>query len=501
MIVAIYVRSSKDASDGLSVAAQERAMREWAKERGATVAGVFKDTELSGTLDEASRPGLAALLDSAKQRLFREVLVLDSSRIARDPVLLGVVESRLQRCGVALLFKSLPLENNAMGELMRTISAAVDRLHSRLSREKSIAAMAELTRQGFRAGGRAPYGYQRELVPTGAIRDGTPVMRSRLALDPVAAPIVADYLKRRAAGESRVVAKERSGIPLGTPSLVSLERNAMVYAGFVVWGVRSFSKPTREDPVKRTTINPTSAHVLADRPAHPALVTLEEAQRIAALPASRTRTVDARRDSLLGGLLQTPDGRCFQLADGGQAYRAPGKGRRIAVSTVDTAVMATVARDARSKSFIADVINAARATAAGFGTDGDALRDQLGQAQARIDRVVDAIAEGTSSDSLRAKLRALEADKARLEADLAAEAGRAQIRAALSRLEPRHVSAWFDFALGSLPKDAVRDQLRTVVDRIVVDPEDPGERLEIRYRLAPGRDMASPRGFEPRSQP
>ena len=60
MKVAIYVRSSKDSSDGLSVAAQERTLREWARERGATVAAVYRDTEQSGTLDEASRPGLAA---------------------------------------------------------------------------------------------------------------------------------------------------------------------------------------------------------------------------------------------------------------------------------------------------------------------------------------------------------------------------------------------------------------------------------------------------------
>jgi len=483
MKVAIYTRSSKDSSDGLSVKAQERQLREWAKERGDEVVAVYSDTELSGTLDETIRPGLGALLDRAARHDFRAVLVLDSSRIARDVALLGFVESKLGRAGATLDFKNLPMDPaSAVTELVRTVLAGIDRLHSRTSKEKGMAAMREAVLNGYRAGGRAPFGYKREVIPTGAVRNGSPVTRTRLALDPDTAPIAADYLKRRAAGESRAAARDHSGIKLQPASLVSLERNAMVYAGFTVWNTRTFTKPSRDDAHKRTRYNPESARVISPKPSHPALITLDEAKRIAALPVRRARRVDVRADSLLGGLLRLPDGRCYQLADKGKAYRAPDKGRRVAVSAVDEAVMFAIARDARSKRFVTDAVNAARSAAEAIDADGEALRDKLAGVSIRINRVVDAIAEGASG-SLTVKLRELEAEKARLEAQLAAVGERAALKAALEAWEPRMVQAWFEFALSSdVPRDELRARLRAILVAVELDPAD--DSLILRYRFS-----------------
>jgi len=42
--------------------------------------------------------------------------------------------------------------------------------------------MAENVRQGFRAGGRAPFGYKLDHIKTGAIRDGKAITKSKLIL-------------------------------------------------------------------------------------------------------------------------------------------------------------------------------------------------------------------------------------------------------------------------------------------------------------------------------
>ena len=56
--------------------------------------------------------------------------------------------------------------------------------HSWESKQKGLAGMAENVKRGFRAGGRAPYGYRLKHEPTGATRDGQPVTKSRLELAP-----------------------------------------------------------------------------------------------------------------------------------------------------------------------------------------------------------------------------------------------------------------------------------------------------------------------------
>jgi hypothetical protein len=82
----------------------------------------------------------------------------------------------------------------------------MDEVHSMLSREKGLAGMAENVRRGHRAGGRAPIGYRLERIPTGAIRDGAPVTKSKLEPSEQA-PAIAAISKARAAGEAARAAR------------------------------------------------------------------------------------------------------------------------------------------------------------------------------------------------------------------------------------------------------------------------------------------------------
>jgi hypothetical protein len=79
-----------------------------------------------------------------------------------------------------VLYRTVPETDPITEMLLRSILQAMDEWHSLTSRRKGLAGMAENVRKGYRAGGRAPLGYRLEQVSTGAIRDGQPVLKSRL---------------------------------------------------------------------------------------------------------------------------------------------------------------------------------------------------------------------------------------------------------------------------------------------------------------------------------
>lgn len=227
---ACYLRSSKDRSD-LSIDAQRRALHEHAREQGMILVAEFADAVESGADD--NRPGFQQLLAALKdrQRGWNALLVLDTSRIARRRHLALIFEHEAEKAGIAILYKSVPDTDPITSMLLRSILQAMDEWHSLTSKAKGLAGMAESIRQGWRAGGRAPRGYRLEHSPTGTLREGQPVMRSKLILASEA-EAVGSYLRARAAGKSRGMASQLSGI---SGSLHELEWQSLTYAGHTVW--------------------------------------------------------------------------------------------------------------------------------------------------------------------------------------------------------------------------------------------------------------------------
>jgi site-specific DNA recombinase len=67
-------------------------------------------------------------------------------------------------------------------------------------------------------------------VPTGAVRDGAPVTKSRLAPTQDAERIGA-YLHGRVGGKSRTALARELQLGLAATSLIGIEWNALTYAG------------------------------------------------------------------------------------------------------------------------------------------------------------------------------------------------------------------------------------------------------------------------------
>jgi site-specific DNA recombinase len=167
------------------------------------------------------------------------VLLLDPSRLSRNQYVAHWFTHDARQYGVKVVYARMPEPSPVVDILVTPIMHALAEYHSWESKQKGLAGMAENVRRGFRAGGRAPIGYKIERIATGAIREGEPVMKSRLVPGPDA-PKVAEYLKLRAAGIPRNRAAARTGLEgLVKTSLNGIEHNALTYAGHTVWNVHN----------------------------------------------------------------------------------------------------------------------------------------------------------------------------------------------------------------------------------------------------------------------
>ena len=116
---ALYVRVSSDRQDvDLSVAAQLKALREYAARNGHSVVREFIDEAESGRT--SYRPQFRQMIAMARQtdKPFDLILVYKYSRFARSREDSIVYKALLKKSGVQLLSITEPLEDTAMGRFM-----------------------------------------------------------------------------------------------------------------------------------------------------------------------------------------------------------------------------------------------------------------------------------------------------------------------------------------------------------------------------------------------
>ncbi len=487
---AFYARSSKDKSD-VSISAQRRALETLAQSRGIEIATRFEDAVFSGSTED--RPAFQQLVRAIKDRRrgWDVLLVLDTSRIARGRYIAQAFKRECARYGVTILYAKVPETDPVSTVILDAVFEAIDEVHSIMSREKGLAGMAENVRAGFRAGGRAPLGYVLTHHATGAIREGRPVMKSRLALDADAAAVGA-YLKERAAGTSRALARRRHLPALGPTTLIGIEWNALCYAGHTVWnrhheltaqGERTGRKRRPRD------------EWLVQRDTHPALITDLEAERI--LVALETSPIGAalaraRRDGsryLLGGMLVTGAGELWSGLSG-RWYRLRAEGGRrgvcLPLAAIETPILARVARDLRSRPFLVRLVEGLRQEEELGGRSAEVIREEIRRLEREKSRAAQLSLQGDDGGTffglVQERARQISARQRELEALQAAHAR----RDTMTRLTIADVQA------ALLGRE--REILPEIVSRIVLEPD---LSCEIQYGHADCLTGASPRGFEP----
>ena len=218
---ALYLRSSKDRSD-VSIAAQRRELEALALSRGFHMEKEYADVVESAK--SVNRPQFQALLTDLKnkKRAWNTLLLLDTARLSRRRFHAQAFKHQAKKNNVEIIYAKLPDLDPITSVIVESVFEAMDEVHSLMSKEKGLAGMAENVRQGYRAGGRAPYGYTLKKIETGAIRDGAPVTKSVLETDPLIAPRLSKYLSARANGVSRTVAQDDADIKKAKTTLIGM---------------------------------------------------------------------------------------------------------------------------------------------------------------------------------------------------------------------------------------------------------------------------------------
>jgi site-specific DNA recombinase len=242
MQVALYVRVSSERQDiDLSIAAQLKALIEYASRNGHEVVKEYIDEAESGR--SIDRPGFREMIATVHQKSssFQAILVWKLSRFARNREDSIVYKSLLRRHGVQLVSINEPLEDTPAGKLLEGVIEVIDEFYSTNLAQDVVRGQRENAARGFSNGGKPPYGYVHVKV-----KDG-PKLRTKFEIDPKTAPIVQRIFRECLSGKGlKVITRSlnadgltsRTGKKWGTTSIEKILHNE-AYTGTLVWGRRA----------------------------------------------------------------------------------------------------------------------------------------------------------------------------------------------------------------------------------------------------------------------
>jgi site-specific DNA recombinase len=306
--------STKDKQDPtISFPSQREACERKATELAGRIVCGFSDQE-SGRRDD--RVAWSELICEARDRdarRFDSVVIYSTSRLSRDLFHALAFERELARAGVQVYYAvAAGDQTSPEGRLMRHMFQALDQFEvEKLGREVRRG-QTENTRQGYRNGGRAPYGYRlhREAHPDPRrARSGD--HKTRLEPNPEQAPVIVEIFERYLSGWGFNEITNHLNRPGGPPPPrhVDSKRNTAgkwskstircilenpVYTGRLYWNRLDFRQSKLGDgPLIR---RPEEEWVQAKR-RHPAIITDELFQQVQAHHAHRISTEGTRRRS------------------------------------------------------------------------------------------------------------------------------------------------------------------------------------------------------------
>ena len=196
MPVALYARVSSDRQDvDLSVAAQLRALRDYANKSGYFVAREYVDEAESGRV--ANRPEFRKMIDEAQgaDAPFKEILVWKFSRFTRKREHAVAFKSMLRRKGVRVVSITEHADDSPTGKLMEAIIESVDEFYSENLAQEVMRGLREAASRGFWITPNTPYGYRKVHVQDGAKK------RPKLEIEPGSAPVRTAHVQNGRVGK------------------------------------------------------------------------------------------------------------------------------------------------------------------------------------------------------------------------------------------------------------------------------------------------------------
>ena len=234
----------------LSVSAQLRALRDYAKANGYNVAREYVVEAESGRI--ADRPQFRAMIDEGGKATapFQVILVWKFSRFTRKREHAVVFKSMLRRKGIRVVSITEHADDSPTGKLMDAIIESVDEFYSENLAQEVVRGMREAASRGFFLGSKTPFGYNRVRVNDG-VRE-----RPTLEVDPVAAPIVKDIFESSLRGNGlKEICKGLNSRGITNKgrrwqkNVVHYLLTNEAYTGTAVWGLKSKDEKAQE-PVR-----------------------------------------------------------------------------------------------------------------------------------------------------------------------------------------------------------------------------------------------------------
>ena len=239
---ALYARVSSDRQDvDLSVAAQLRALRDYAEKNGYVVAREYIDEAESGRI--ADRPQFRRMLDEASlsDSPFQEILVWKFSRFTRKREHAVAFKSMLRKRGIRVTSITEHADDSPTGKLMEAIIESLDEFYSENLAQEVLRGMREAASRGFWISTYSPYGYRKVPVQDGAKK------RPKLELDPPADSVVRRIFQMALLGTStlditKTLNREGIASPQGsrwTKTTIHRILTNETYTGTLIWGSRA----------------------------------------------------------------------------------------------------------------------------------------------------------------------------------------------------------------------------------------------------------------------
>ena len=232
------------------MSAQLRALKDYAKANGYSVAREYVDEAESGRV--ADRPQFREMIEEGSQpnAPFEVILVWKFNRFTRKREHAVAFKSMLRRKGIRVVSITEHADDSPTGKLMEAIIESVDEFYSENLAQDVVRGMRESASRGFFLASKAPFGYKRVKVSDGVKE------RPTLEVDPATAPVVEEIFESSLSGNGlKEICKTLNGrgIPnrgkrwnkVGLHYLLTNE----AYTGTAVWG-RTSKGEKAQDPVR-----------------------------------------------------------------------------------------------------------------------------------------------------------------------------------------------------------------------------------------------------------
>ena len=494
--VALYARVSSDRQDvDLSIAAQLRALRDYAEKHDYLVAREYVDEAESGRI--ADRPQFTKMLDEAAkpEAPFKEILVWKFSRFTRKREHAVAFKSMLRRRGIRVVSITEQADDTPTGKLLEAIIESVDEFYSENLAQEVTRGMREAASRGFWVTSYAPYGYSRVMVQDG------PKKRPTLELDPPADAVVKRIFDMALQGKSslditKALNAEGVASPRGKRWLKSTIHTILsneAYTGTVVWGAKAKdgAPPVRVED------------------AHPAIISKGEFQRVKKLLRSRApKSVHPRRASspyLLSGLVRCQTcGRAMTAAEAKsgkytyyvcQSLMKRGSGAcdspRLNAKSFEKLIVHEIRENVLTESNIRDLVKLLDEEMDGVAREQrerlQTIDEELEDVKRRLGRIWQAI-ETTDIEMADASDRIREHRERKEKLEIAAEEARGLLKERRRFLDSADTIATFAAEMGDFLKTSELTETRAFVRSFVKEIEVKPGRAAIVYTIPTPED-------------